>query len=159
MNKPSLLSLLIGAVGLTSACVITSNDDGATGPTTDPTHGDTDHTSDPSTSGGDETSADGDETADESETAEDTEDTAADDTGTAAGCGWGPTGDPAVPEGYACGGDGEDPDQRFAIECPEDLVEGGECGELTGVGCCDAAGNVWFCLDDGNDQTLVKEDC
>jgi hypothetical protein len=152
MHKPSLLILLVGAVGL-SGCIITSTDngdDGSTSPTTDPTQGGTD-TSDPSTSGPDETGDD--------ETTEDPDDTGADETGSPASCGWGPTNDPEVPEGYVCGGDGEDPDNRWGIECPEGLEEDAECGELTGVGCCDADGNVWFCWDEAGTQTLVKEDC
>lgn len=153
MFKPSALTLLFAALGLSAGCIITTNDDGTTSATT---HGDTGtHTSDPSTSGDGETSqgetSDG-ETSDAAETS-------ADETGGTAACGWGATQDPEVPEGYVCGGDGEDPEEMFPIACPEGLEEGMRCEGLTGVGCCDEEGNVWFCWEEGGNQTVVKEAC
>lgn len=149
MFKSATFTLLIGAFCLSSACIITSDDDdGNTTATTspDPTNGDTgSQTTAPGTSDG------------TTGTAEET--TAADDTGAPAGCGWGPTNDAEVPEGYTCGGEGEDPEQMFARECPEGLVEGEACGDLTGVGCCDADGNVWFCWMADGEQSLVMESC
>src|SRR5262245_36497692 len=73
--------------------------------------------------------------------------TAADDTAGAGVCGWGPTGDEAVPEGYVCGGDGEDPSGMIPMLCPDavDLQVGGACSGIEGPGCCDAQGNAWFC--------------
>jgi hypothetical protein len=158
MFKPSLFILLLGAASLSSACIVTSSDDDATNPTTSATtQGNTSgQTSDPSTSG----DASTDETAETAETTADPDETtAADETGDAPSCGWGLIDDPMVDEGYLCGGEGEDPSDRYPIECPEGLEEGAECGELTGVGCCDAEGNVWFCWDEAGTQTLVKEEC
>jgi hypothetical protein len=88
-------------------------------------------------------------------------DTGADESGAPAGCGWGPTGDETVPNGYVCGGSGEDPDGVFPLACPDDttLTEGGECGSIMGVGCCDAYGNAWFCGSNGADPVLVPQDC
>ena len=89
--------------------------------------------------------------------------TGADDTaGTAgpSGCGWGSTNDPRVPEGYICGGEGDDPDGMFDLDCPDQTLEvGAECGDVTGVGCCDADGNVWFCGASGDGQGLALDDC
>jgi len=78
-------------------------------------------------------------------------------TGGGAGtCGWGVTGQDLVSEGYICGGTGEDPSGDFSITCPEGLVEGAECGSLTGIGCCDAEGSVWYCADPaGPDPAIV----
>lgn len=85
-------------------------------------------------------------------------------TGSGGACGWGVTGEKAVPMGYVCGGDGEDPSGLMPMGCPEgiDLVEGGDCGGnmgITGVGCCDAAGDVWYCADDGGGAVLFTSAC
>jgi hypothetical protein len=87
--------------------------------------------------------------------------TAADDTAGAGVCGWGPTGDEAVPEGYVCGGDGEDPRGMFPMLCPEaiDLQVGADCSSIEGTGCCDAQGNAWFCGDDGSGPALARIEC
>jgi hypothetical protein len=88
--------------------------------------------------------------------------TAASD-GTAGGgaCGWGPTGDEMVPEGYVCGGDGEDPSGMVAMACPEDvtLEVGGECGGVAGTGCCDATGDAWFCGQTEAGPVLARLGC
>lgn len=77
-------------------------------------------------------------------------------------CGWGPTGETPVRSGYVLGGDGEDPSGLMPMACPTGvaLVAGGACGGamgITGVGCCDAAGAVWFCADDGRGPTLFTD--
>jgi hypothetical protein len=74
-------------------------------------------------------------------------------------CGWGPTGDSTITDGYVCGGAGEDPDGTWTQACPDGLVEGEACGTVTGVGCCDPDGNAWFCGTDGTTDALFKEDC
>ena len=164
MFKPSIFSLFIGAACLSSGCIVTSNDDGGTNTSnsSDPTNGgDTggQTSNDPSNGDDDDTTSPGETTdAEDDETTDAADETG--ETGEPVGpCGWGMTNDPEVPEGYVCGGDGEDPDARFAMECPADLEEGARCGQLTGVGCCDDEGNVWFCWDVGGDQTIVKETC
>ncbi len=93
--------------------------------------------------------------------------TGASDTGTAGSgdtagtagtpaCGWGPTGVPDPAEGYVCGGQGSDPDGVYPLACPDGLAEGSPCGEVTGVGCCDAAGDLWYCTATG---TLYRQAC
>jgi hypothetical protein len=71
-------------------------------------------------------------------------------------CGWGSTGvsDPA--EGYVCGGDGVDPGGAVPLDCPADLRAGAACGDISGIGCCDADGNAWYCTDA---DVLYKESC
>ncbi|MFV8752644.1 hypothetical protein ACNOYE_19015 [Nannocystaceae bacterium ST9] len=54
---------------------------------------------------------------------------------------------------YFCGGDlSEDPSMLHARDCSEfvfPMVEGAACGpELDYVGCCDANGDAWYCLED-----------
>jgi hypothetical protein len=72
-------------------------------------------------------------------------------------CGW--FEDPTLP-GYYCGGMGEDPNGMTPIGCPPGLVDGDPCGNVTGVGCCDANGDNWYCGDDGMGNTfLVFEAC
>jgi hypothetical protein len=85
-------------------------------------------------------------------------------TGEEGTCGWGRTGEKTIPEGYICGGEGEDPTGLMPSTCAEgvELVEGGDCGGemgITGVGCCDANGDVWFCADDGSGRQLFTQDC
>lgn len=89
------------------------------------------------------------------------ESTAADDTAGTGTCGWGPTGDPAVPEGYVCGGEGEDPSGMLPLACPDavDLQTGGACNGIEGQGCCDAQGNAWFCGDAGRGPALARIEC
>jgi hypothetical protein len=76
-------------------------------------------------------------------------------------CGWGPTGDEAVPEGYVCGGDGEDPGGTIPLLCPEavELQVGAACSGITGQGCCDTQGNAWFCGNDGSGEALALIEC
>jgi hypothetical protein len=64
------------------------------------------------------------------------------DTGMQMTCGW--FDDPTFP-GYYCDGSGEDPEGIHPIDCPPGLADGAPCGELTGQGCCDNAGNNWYC--------------
>lgn len=87
--------------------------------------------------------------------------TAADDTAGMGVCGWGPTGEEAVPEGYVCGGDGEDPSGMFPLVCPDavELQVGAGCGGIEGQGCCDAQGNAWFCGNDGSGEALARIEC
>ncbi|MBC8067440.1 MAG: hypothetical protein IAG13_03825 [Deltaproteobacteria bacterium] len=90
--------------------------------------------------------------------------TATESTGNAGTCGWGMTGETTTPMGYVCGVEGEDPGGMIDIACPAavDLVEQGECGGnmgITGAGCCDAEGNVWFCADDDAEPRLFTQDC
>jgi hypothetical protein len=85
-------------------------------------------------------------------------------TGGGGACGWGVTGEKMVPMGYVCGGEGEDPSGLMPMGCPEgiELVVGGDCGGnmgITGVGCCDANGDAWFCADDGGGPALLTDDC
>ena len=51
------------------------------------------------------------------------------------------------------------PDGLFPIGCPDGLVDGDPCGDVTGEGCCDANGTNWYCADDGGDLFLVSEVC
>jgi hypothetical protein len=154
------VSFFVGAalLGAAPACIIVT-DDG------DDTAGDTGNgSSNPSTSDDDtaaptntSTPADGDTTAAESSA----DSTAAAETAGTPTCGWGPTGDATIPEGYVCDGEGEDPDGNFPLLCPDDieLVVGGACGSIMGQGCCDAAGDAWFCGDDGSGPALALIEC
>jgi hypothetical protein len=145
---------LAGLMGVASACLLdtTNDDDGAeTG------NGTGTSTAGTSTAGSDAGCTDASGTA-----AETAASTAADDTAGVTGvCGWGPTGDPAVPEGYVCGGDGEDPSGMLPLLCPEavDLQVGAGCGGIEGTGCCDAQGNAWFCGNDGSGEALARLAC
>ena len=147
---------LAGLMGVASACLLdtTNDDDGAeTGNATGSTAG-------TSTAGSDAGSTAG--STDASGTAAETAaSTAADDTAGVAVCGWGPTGDEAVPEGYVCGGDGEDPSGMIPLSCPAavELQVGAGCGGIEGTGCCDAQGNAWFCGDDGSGEALARIEC
>jgi len=106
--------------------------------------------------GGSETGDTGDSGDDDTSTDSTESSSSSSDTGDPIGsCGWGPTGQGTVMFGYVCGGEGEDPDGQFGIACPEGVVEGGECGELSGVGCCDGAGNVWFCAAPDDPETPI----
>jgi hypothetical protein len=156
MRKDLFCFVLAGLVGLGPACIIVSDDgDDTVGETGNVTTG---NTTDRGESSGGATTTDDANTTAADDTAGAT--TASDDTASAAGCGWGPTGDDMIPEGYVCGGDGEDPDGNFPQACPDiELVEGGDCGEVQGQGCCDAAGNAWFCGDDGTGPALVLIEC
>ena len=74
------------------------------------------------------------------------------------GCGWGPTGMNEVPNGYVCEGvQASDPDEIYPRECPPDLVSGASCGNVTGIGCCDANGDVWFCGGDDPGMLVMLE--
>jgi hypothetical protein len=156
------LSLCLCTGLLASACVVVADDDDGTtaGTSVSSTSAGTDDpsasttassTTDPSTTDG---------TSDGTTTDATTGATTGPDFGN---CGWGATGEDDVPMGYVCGGDGEDPDGGFDIACPVDLdlTEGGDCGPLTGVGCCDESGNAWFCADpDGNEgPQLFTDSC
>jgi hypothetical protein len=71
-------------------------------------------------------------------------------------CGW--DGTQSFP-GYYCGGTGADPSGTFPFACPADLVVGNPCGPLSGQGCCDVNGNLWFCTSDTEPVSLVQEVC
>lgn len=142
-----LTSALVGVLGVVPACLLDlPNDDAGGG--ADTADGTTCAVADDS----------GSDTAVDSTAAEST--TAVDTAGTGA-CGWGPTGDPAVPEGYVCGGEGEDPSGMLPMLCPEevDLQTGGACNGIEGQGCCDAQGNAWFCGDAGRGPVLTRIEC
>ncbi len=147
MHRTSFLALAVGA-GLSLACLIDSSDDSGTeaGTATSAAGSGTAGAS------GSTASASGSGTA---------ASTAADETAAGGVCGWGPTGDPAVPEGYVCGGEGEDPSGNVAMECPAgvDLQVGGGCGGVEGEGCCDTQGNAWFCGDAGEGPALARLEC
>jgi hypothetical protein len=137
---------LAGVLGVIPACIIdtTNDDDGAeTGNGT----------------AGTGTGSAGTAATESSGTA--TESTAADDTAGGGVCGWGPTGDEAVPEGYVCGGDGDDPSGVVPRLCPDavDLQVGGSCSGIEGIGCCDVQGNAWFCGDAGSGPALARIMC
>jgi hypothetical protein len=153
--------VLAGLLGAGSACIIVTDDEGTGNDTANDTANAT--TSDGTTGGTMAATEPGSSTAQtgaEVTTAADVT-TGADETAAGGACGWGPTGDPEVPNGYVCGGQGEDPDGNFSMLCPEgvELVEGGACGSIEGPGCCDANGNAWFCGDDGNGPVLVLTEC
>lgn len=73
-------------------------------------------------------------------------------TGIPSSCGW--YDDSTVP-GYECSGRGTDPSGMYPHDCPEGLVEGAACGDVTVVGCCDAEGHTWSCSAMG----LTREIC
>lgn len=158
MRKDLSFFALAGLLGVASACIIVTDDGDTEGETGNVTSGNTTEAE----TGATETGA---TAADTGATAADTGSggatTATDDTAGAAGCGWGPTGEETIPEGYVCGGEGEDPDGNFRLDCPAEveLVEGGACGTIAGQGCCDADGNAWFCGDDGGGPILVLDPC
>jgi len=146
---------LAGLLGVAPACLLDlpNDDDGAeTG------NGTTAATASSGSESGSTAGAASSGTATETATAAST---AADDTAGMGVCGWGPTGDEAVPEGYVCGGDGEDPSGMVPLLCPEaiELQVGGACSGIEGPGCCDAQGNAWFCGDDGSGQALARLEC
>jgi hypothetical protein len=64
---------------------------------------------------------------------------------------------------YECGGDGEDPNGKVPMDCPDvDLEVGGACGDVTRAGCCDGNGDVWFCMMGGDPNSmgeLQTDDC
>ena len=153
MRKPGLSFLaLAGLSALVPACILDTTNDSDSAETGNGT-GNT--TSGSSESSGTAAASSG--TATEATAAS----TAADDTAGMAVCGWGSTGDEAVPEGYVCGGDGEDPSGVLPLLCPEaiELQVGGACGSITGQGCCDAQGNAWFCGNDGSGEALALIEC
>lgn len=137
--------VLAGLLGSAPACLLDLNDDDGAATSTDAAVCTT-------TAGGSGTA-----TADTADTTA----TATDDTAAEGGCGWGPTGEPSVPEGYVCDGDGEDPSGTIPLLCPAeiDLQMGGACGDIAGPGCCDAQGNVWFCGDAGRGPALIRIEC
>ncbi|MCA9704262.1 MAG: hypothetical protein KDK70_00235 [Myxococcales bacterium] len=148
-------SLVLALLLVAPACIINSDDgDSDSGNDSNPTTTN-------STNSTNATNATSPTTG--SETDDPTGDTtAAGDTTAGSGpCGWGPTGDDMVPEGYVCGGDGVDPDGMYEMACPEDvtLEAGGECGTIEGPGCCDPDGNAWFCGDAGSGPELAQIVC
>lgn len=145
---------LAGLVGVASACILDTTDDDDGAETGNATAG----TTAASEAGTTAASTDGSGTAAETEAQAST---SADDTAGVAVCGWGPTGDEAVPEGYVCGGDGEDPSGTLPRLCPEaiDLQVGAACSTITSQGCCDAQGNAWFCGNDGSGEALARLEC
>lgn len=165
------LSFATIAALLLGACVITDDDDDDTGNDTGSSPSTT-NTSNTSTTASSATATTSDPTTDGTEDSTtapaDTGTSDPSETGTTGGgaCGWGVTGEKTVPMGYICGGEGEDPDGLMPIGCPDgiELVEGGDCGGnmgIAGVGCCDAAGDVWYCTDDGSKTgpVLMTDDC
>jgi len=155
------LSLVTLACLFANGCLISGADDDDTGtesstPTSSPT---TDDSSE-------ETTVDPDSSGTTS-----SEDTTAGETGDPGpvGCGWGPIpGNDEIPNGYQCGFEEEDPEGVHPIACPATamLESGLDCktAGVTGEGCCDANGDVWYCIDpdpDNPDDTEVvqTEDC
>lgn len=165
------LTAVVAAVSLCSACIIATDDDddGAS----DSTNGnDSSNNADDANneaSGNGDTAGDADAGSDTSQGDTAGEDTGSASTGGGAGaCGWGQTGQDVVPEGYLCGGEGEDPEGVHPIECPAELTlqEGAPCtdeasgAEITGVGCCGSDGNAWFCAEpEGGEPQLFTEPC
>ncbi len=158
------LSLATLACLLASGCIISgdADDDGSGGtesttntPTTNTPTTDTPTTDTPTT----DTESAGSTTTTDGTTGEPV----------AGGCGWGPiAGNEEVPNGYQCGIDNVvDPDGVHPIDCsPNAILEAGmEClaAGVTAEGCCDANGDVWYCIDldgDGPGEPEVGgEDC
>lgn len=141
-----------------TGCVLSIGDDVAddevgTEDTTTTETGDTTET---------ETTADTETTTDTAETevgetaeTETTDETADEtDTGTMNMCGW------DTRNGYyECGFEGEDPSGVIPLACPEGLTVGDPCGDVTGAGCCDANGDLWYCTDEGGTETLTTISC
>jgi hypothetical protein len=160
------LSLASISALLLAACIINTDDDGnndTSGNTTANTQ-----TTTVTTAGTDDSSGGTTVTTTTTTSAESTsESTASADssTGAAGACGWGATGEKTTPMGYICGGDGADPDAMIDQDCASygvELTEGGDCGGnmgITGAGCCDENGDVWYCADDGGMPRLFTEDC
>jgi hypothetical protein len=64
-----------------------------------------------------------------------------DDPSPPSACGWNP-----AESWYDCGFSGEDPSGEFSQACPEGLTADAPCpAALSFRGCCDAAGDVWYC--------------
>jgi hypothetical protein len=167
-------SLVTFAALLFGGCVITDNGDddaGDTGASSSPTTNSsatnaTASATNATASATDSASGTDDSSSGSTAPAETGADSSSGDASTGGGgaCGWGVTGEKMVPMGYICGGDGEDPSGLMPIGCPEgiELVEGGDCGGnmgITGVGCCDANGDVWYCADDGGGAVLFTSPC
>ncbi len=158
LKKLSLATLAcLFATTAAGGCIITSaDDDDASTDTTDPQ---TTGTPASSTSSDPSTGTTGDATTGDATTG----------TPGANGCGWGPIpNNDEVPNGYQCGFEGEDPEGTHPIACPDSstLQAGLDCNEagVTAEGCCDANGDVWYCVDpdgpDGPDEPQVGgEDC
>ncbi|MCU0659757.1 MAG: hypothetical protein MUF64_32170, partial [Polyangiaceae bacterium] len=60
---------------------------------------------------------------------------------------------------YECGFSGPDPSFQAPIACPLGLNEGDPCGKITGTGCCDDEGGVWYCSDADGQEALAREVC
>ena len=178
MSKSLSFLSLAAAVAVASGCVINDSDDDAgddtTGtatnnPTTnDPTADDDGGTTnDPTnTTNDDDGGSSGEPPADSSGTqgpadGTDTGGSGSETAGPTGACGWGKTGQKEVAMGYICGGEGEDPEGMYMIDCPAktELVEGGMCGMIRGQGCCDENGDVWFCAQDGGEPQLFTQSC
>ena len=160
-NISFLTAAAFAGISLTSsACILSLGDDSSTDDvgtedtTTDGTETGTDDGTD-STDSTDSTDGTDDDVGTEG-TDGDTEGTDGTDDGTDTGvlplCGWS---DADEDKFYGCGFEGEDPG-GMPIGCPEGLVEGDPCGNLTGPGCCDADGNNWYC---GEGDITVFEAC
>ena len=175
---PKTLPLASFAALLLAACVINSDDEAGDSSGNTISSSQTASTSATTTAGtGESTSSDattasttvgtGESSASESTADSTSAETVADSssgTGNGGACGWGMTGEKKTPFGYICDGDGEDPDMMIEIDCPAavELVEEGDCGGnmgITGAGCCDADGNLWYCADDTGEPRLFTEDC
>lgn len=73
-------------------------------------------------------------------------------------CGWLQAG---MVSYYDCNGEGLEPSMTYDINCPDEtlLLEGGPCGDISGIGCCDANGNNWFCGVFMGDESLWNVEC
>ncbi|RMG94409.1 MAG: hypothetical protein D6705_16355 [Deltaproteobacteria bacterium] len=152
-TRPLVLSLVFA-----SACIIVTDGDGDgtdTGSTTGTTTA-TSSTASTSSSDGTATTGTGSSTSTTDASGSDTGTAGSATTGGVSTCGWGPTGVPDPMEGYVCGGSGEDPNGTYPLACPDGLEVGGPCGDVTGVGCCDANGDLWYCTNTGQ---LFMQDC
>jgi hypothetical protein len=154
----ALAGALAFATSMTGCIVVTDDGNSTAGDTGTAGDGDGDTAGDGDGDGDTATTGDGDGDGD---TAGDGDgdgdgDTAGDGDGDPVGsCGWDDT---QEQPGYYCGGMGEDPGGTPSM-CPDGLVEGEPCGELTGAGCCDANGDNWYCADDGMGQYLFLDVC
>ncbi|NVB38304.1 hypothetical protein G6O69_10715 [Pseudenhygromyxa sp. WMMC2535] len=151
---------VLGASLFTSACVVTVGDDVSDDTSSD--DGDDEATTDDgeTEAGTDDGETDGTDDDVGTETDGETDgDTGTDesDTGAIIGmCGWDNNAGY-----YDCGFEGADPGGTNDIECPEGLEAGALCSDfgLSGVGCCDADGNNWYCGEEGDEEVVVLVEC
>ena len=160
-------TLALASLLLAAACIINTDDDG-NNETSGNTTANTQTTTATTAGTGDSTDATNASTtvgSSESTAADSSTAAAESSTGVANACGWGATGEKTTPMGYVCGGDGADPDMMIDMDCATygvELVEGGDCGGnmgITGAGCCDENGDVWYCADDAGMPRLFTDAC